>query len=236
MLIELLPFAILLVVVVLFGFVIRHMIGLKKSMEERRVQLEAEAANYRYRPSADVADVVAAGLRTSPRYSDHDIQIDHLLAKPVDGATRYLVDFTSSAGSSKSSSDRELLFLSRLDNRSLPRFVLHPSKIKLPKLVKMTLDKLIQFRYPGFEPVPMDGIHPDLQHSLMYAEDRGSGIQILDGDAVDQLTRAHGWGIESTGAWLLAEKSDSSSGPPRKVPDIVAQLAEFDGLISAFED
>jgi hypothetical protein len=232
---ELLPFAVVVVFFGLIGFLVRHMIRLKRNIGERRVQLEAEAEAYSYRPAPEDTEELIEGLRTSPRFQNRTIHIRHLLTKRSADATRYLAQY-SVTGSRSSTDNRGLMFVSRLNADRLPPFVLHPSTIKLPKLIKAGIDKAIQLRYPGFDPVPMAGAHPDLEHCLMYAESPDSGIRVLDGDVIGALLSAQGWAIESTGGWLLAEKDKRGSLPATKVEDIMAELLEFENIAPAFEN
>jgi hypothetical protein len=235
MVVELLPFAILLVVLVLFGVLVRHVIRLKRNVGERRVQLEAAIAAQGYRPIPEDVDDFMEGLRGSPRFQRGTLQIPLLLAKEAGGATRYVAEYTNIGRHGETLEDRGILFASRLGADRLPRFLLHPSTNRLPKLIKAGIDKAVNIWYPRFQPVPMESCHPDLEHCLMYAEDRDSGIRVLDGDVIGALLAAQGWGLESTGSWLLAEKDKRGGAPPKKVDEILAQLQEFERIAPAFE-
>lgn len=235
MLSELAPFAVLAIVLVLLGLLVRHGARVKKEVAEFRPRLEHAAASLGYRPAPAEADSVALALQQGPRFADSEVRVVHVLAKPGQGARRYLVEYQSSDRSGGSSADRGTLFAVRLDDRRLPRFALHHSPVKMPELLLAGLDKVVKIRYSGFERVPLEATSPALANSLMYAEDRDSGVRALTGDVIDVLGRSAGWALESTGAWLIADKHERGRSKPGDPSATVAELAEFDRIAAAFE-
>ena len=232
---ELVPFAILAVVVVAFGLLIRHGIRLKREISRFWPRLEAEAAPLGYRRVPDEAGAVAQALQEGPRFATSTIRVLHLLAKQDKGARRYLVEYQSSGRSGGSSAERGILFAVRLDDRRLPRFALHHSPVKMPRLLLAGLDKVVQLRYPGFVRVPLDATTPALANSLMYAEDRDTAIRTLTGEVVDVLGRSTGWAVESTGGWLVADRHEQGRSKPGDPSVTLTELAEFDEIATAFD-
>ena len=234
MLAELAPFVVLAVVIFGFALVIRHMRSLKKKMERRGEELEIALASAGYFPSP-AADRVASEIGRSPRFEGQQFQLNGLLAKDSLAGLRYVLDYQSRRGSSGSSTDRGTLFGVRLTSRQLPRFVFRHSSIKMPGILVAGLDKLVTLRYPGFERVPLEGVSPDLTHSLLHAENRDAGVRLLSADVIEVLSRHDGWGVESTGSWLLAEHGGHGRATSPDVASVAGQVVEFDELADAFE-
>jgi hypothetical protein len=234
MIAELAPFAFLALVVIGFGLLIRHMMGLKKQLDQRTEELEIAVAPAGFFPSP-ARDRVAAELLEAPRFKDRRLELTGLFADQGPAGVRYVLDYSVRGGSSKSSTERGTAFAVRLTDRRLPRFVFRHSTVKMPGLVVAGLDKLINLRYPGFERVPLESVSPELAESLLYAEDRDSGVRILSADVIEALSRHDGWGIESTGQWLLAERDSHGRARAPDIATVVDQLQEFRELAAAFE-
>lgn len=234
MIAELAPFVFLAGVIIGFVLVIRHMGNLKKKGEQRGEELEIALAPAGYFPSP-AADRVAAEIGRSPRFDHQRFQLNSLLAKDSPAGLRYVLDYQSRGGSSGSSVERGTLFGVRLTDRELPLFVFRHSAMKMPGLLVAGLDKLITLRYPGFERVPLEGVSPELSNSLLYAEDRDTGVRILTADVIEVLSRHDDWGVESLGSWLLAEHGDHGRSASPDIAAVVDQVTEFDRLADAFE-
>jgi hypothetical protein len=235
MLSELTPFAVLAVVLGLFGLLLRHGVRVKKEVAQFWPRLEHDAASLGYRPAPAEADSVARALRHGASFTDSHVSVLHVLAKQGQGARRCLVQCQSSRRSRGSSADREILYALGLDDRRLPRFVLHHSPVRMPDLALAGLDKLVQIRYSGFERVPLDATSPELANSVMYAENRDAGVRALTADVVEVLGSSAGWAIESTGAWLIADRHEHGRTKAGDPSATVAELAEFDRIAAAFE-
>ena len=230
---EFVPFVVLAVVISAFALVIRHMTKLKNRLGQRPDELEIAVASSGYFPSP-AAERVTAELGRIPRLEGQRFQVTALLAREDPAGMRYVVDYFAPGGSARSSTHRGTLFGVRLTDRELPRFVFKHSSIRMPKLLVAGLDKLITLRYPGFERVPLEGVSPELAHCLFYAEDRDTGVRLLDAGVIEVLSNHDGWGLESTGSWLVAEKENLGRSTVPEISTVCEQLGEFERLADAF--
>ena len=236
MLAELAPFAVLAVVTVGLVLMFRHMASVKRQLGERPKELEAGAADYGYRPAPDRLESIVQELEAAPRFQNKNLHLTHLLAKEAPGGDRFILDYSASGRTGGSSDERGTMFVIRLDGERLPRFLFRRSEFKMPKLLVAGMEKLIRFRYPEFTQVPLEMVSPDLAQSLMFAESRDVGLQVLTHDVINALSRHDGWSVESTGWWLFAERDAHGGSSSKSVTTVIEELAEFEELAEAFTD
>jgi hypothetical protein len=234
MLAELAPYAVLALVVVAFIAVIRHMSALKRQLANRPQELAAAAADYGYRPAPDRIDAITEEMRTVPRFKNSNLTLTQLLRKEARGGERWVLDFTSVGKGRSSTNERGTIYGLRFEEPGHPRFLFRHSGMKMPKLLVFALEKAVDFRYPGFERVALDATSPDLAHSLMFAENRDSGVRVLTQDFIGALSRHPNWGLESTGSWLFADRQNPGENNTPSVATVVEELREFEVLADAF--
>jgi len=234
MLAELAPFAVLAIVVVAFILIVRHMSALKGQLADRPNELAAGASDFGYRPAPERINAITEELRSTPRFKNTDLELTQLLSKSGRGGERWVLDYTSTGKGRNSSTDRGTIYGIRFDDAEQPRFLFRHSKMKMPKLLVFALDKAINFRYPGFERVPLDATSPDLAHSLMFAETIDAGIRVLTQDVIGALSHHPDWGMESTGSWLFADRQTPGEENTPSVATVMEELREFEVLADAF--
>jgi hypothetical protein len=234
MLAELAPFVVLAVVVVVFVVIIRHMSNLKRRLADRPSELAAAAADSGYRPAPDRIDAFTDELKTAPRFKNSDLRLTQLLFKDADGGERWVLDYSSVGRGRSSTNERGTIYGIRFDEPAHPRFLFRHSSTKMPKLLVFALEKAVDFRYPGFERVPLEAVSRELAHSLMFAEDQDSGIRVLTQEVIEALSRHPGWGLESTGSWLFASRENHGQRDSLSVASVVERLREFERLADAF--
>jgi len=233
--VEMVVLTVVVVALVLFGLLIRYRLRVVKEAGMLWQRLAVEAAPLGYRPAPDDAGPLAETLHAGPRFRDSHLEVPNLLCRPRGGTLRYVAEYRSTSGSSNTSPERGWLFAIRFDDRRLPRFVLFPSPVKLPKLLVAGLDKLVRVRYPGFERVELDAVSPALVNGLMCAESRDEGLRVLTADVVEVLGRSPGWDLESTGDWLFVDKQTHTRSRRGDPSTVMAELAEFEAIAEAFE-
>lgn len=235
MLTELAPFLVLAVVLVLLGLLLRHGMTFKRRMLERARALEAAVEPMGFRSDrADLEGVRAAVLEV-PRFSRRRLEIEGMLASQGRDGRRYLLDYLSRGGSSRSTTERGTLFAVDLGSARLPRFTLHgfPGGSRVPELATEGLLRLVRTSYPGFEPVDLAPVFPGPPPCIAFAEDPAAVRALLARAVAALLARDPAWYLESTGRWLFAGRTGRSGRARRDAATTAGDLAAFEELADA---